>query len=71
MDQTWKILSYIGTVVGITAAILAVYYTHKRNMENRIREIETKLEHHEKYIKLMENKGLTMLEKSMDKLESK
>lgn len=66
MDEIWKTFGFIGPVVLATAGIIAKYYTDKKHLEDRIRDIERKIEQHEKYVKLMEEKSLSWLNKSID-----
>jgi hypothetical protein len=66
MDAVWKIITIIGSVVITTSTVLRIYYSHKRSLENRIKDIESKVQNHEKFVQILEKRALSALEEEFN-----
>ncbi|MEQ9188352.1 MAG: hypothetical protein RLP15_11500 [Cryomorphaceae bacterium] len=62
MDTAWTIITIIGSTVVATGSVLGIYFNHKSKNENRIKELEIKVGHHEKFISILEKKALKALD---------
>lgn len=67
MEGTWTLITIIASTVVATGTVLGVYYTHKHKTEERIKDLETKISHHEKFIEILEKKALKALDDEFNK----
>ncbi|MFP2995113.1 hypothetical protein ABN763_04350 [Spongiivirga sp. MCCC 1A20706] len=67
MEGTWTLITIIASTVVATGTVLGIYYTHKRKAEERIKDLETKISHHEKFIEILEKKALKALDDEFSK----
>lgn len=66
MNETWIIITIIASTIATTSAILGVYYSHKRALENRIKDLENKVQKHEKFVEILEKRALSALEEEFN-----
>ena len=60
----------VGVIVGIvicTGTVTSVYFSHKSKSDHRIKELEDKVKHHEKFIKILEMSAMQEIEKQFTK----
>lgn len=62
----WLILTIIASAVVATATVLGIYYSHKHNVERRISDLENKTDHHDKFVKILENRALQVIEEEFE-----
>ena len=67
METTWTLITIIASTVVATATVLRIYFSHKHKAEERIKELENKVEHHEKFIEILEKKALQALDDEFNK----
>lgn len=67
METTWTLITIIASTVVATATVLGIYYTHKNKTEERLKELENKVQHHEKFIEILEGKALQALDDEFNK----
>lgn len=68
MEPIWTVVTIIGSTIVATATVLTIYWGHKRALENRIKDLETKVDNHEKFVKILENRALKAIEEEFDSL---
>ena len=68
MEAVWTVVTIIGSTAVATGTILTIYSSHKRSIENRIKELETKVENHGKFVNILENRALKAIEEEFDNL---
>ena len=66
MDATWTLISIIASTVVATATVFGIYFSHKRTLENRIKELESKVQNHEKFVQILEKRALSALEEEFN-----
>ena len=66
METTWTLITIIASTIVATGTVLGIYYTHKNKTENRIKDLEDKVKHHEKFIGILEKKALKTLEEEFN-----
>lgn len=71
MDTTWTIITIIASTVVATATVLGVYFTHKSNFENKLKELEGKVDNHDKFVNILEKRALTALEEEFNNKKGK
>jgi hypothetical protein len=62
MNDIWTIITIIGTVVVATGTVVGIYYNNNSKITNRLKELESKVLHHEKFIQIPEKRALDALE---------
>jgi len=66
MNAVWTIVTIIGSTCVATATILGVYNSHKRALEEKIKDLETKVNHHSKFVEILEKKALSALDEEFN-----
>jgi len=62
MEGTWTLITIIASTIVATGTVLGIYYSHKHKTDERIKELEGKISHHEKFIEILEKKALKALD---------
>ena len=60
--DSWTIITIIASTIVATGTVLGIYYTHKHKTDDRLKELESKISHHEKFIEILEKKALKALD---------
>lgn len=66
MDATWTLITIIASTVIATATVLSIYFSHKKGLEDKIKELETKVQNHEKFVQILEKRALSALEEEFN-----
>lgn len=67
MEGFWTIITIIGSTIVATGTVLGIYYSHRSKINDRIKDLESKVEHHQKFISILEKKALAALEEEFGK----
>ncbi|WP_028873224.1 hypothetical protein [Psychroserpens burtonensis] len=67
METSWTLITIIASTIVATGTVLGIYYTHKHKIEERVKELENKVQHHEKFIEILEKKALQALDDEFNK----
>lgn len=67
MEANWTLITIIASTIVATGSVLGIYYTHKHKIEERLKELENKTQHHEKFIKILEKKAMQALDDEFNK----
>lgn len=62
MEASWTLITIIAPTIVATGTVLGIYYTHKHKADERLKELESKISHHEKFIQILEKKALKALD---------
>lgn len=62
METTWTLITIIASTIVATGTVLGIYYSHKHKTDERIKDLESKIKHHEKFIGILEKKALKALD---------
>lgn len=62
MNTVWTIITIISSTVVATVTVIGIYYSHRSKILERLKDLEKKMEHHEKFIGILEKKALDALE---------
>jgi hypothetical protein len=62
MEAGWTLITIISSTIVATSAVLGIYYSHKNKADERLKELESKISHHEKFIEILEKKALKALD---------
>lgn len=62
MEPIWTIVTIIASSAGATGLVLGIYFNHKGKTEERVKTLEEKIQHHEKFITILEKKALKAME---------
>ena len=67
MEGAWTLITIIASTIVATGTVLGIYFSHKHKTDDRIKELEGKISHHEKFIGILEKKALNALEEEFNK----
>lgn len=56
----------IVTIVLATGTIISIYFSHKSKSDQKLKELEDRVKHHEKFIKILEESALREIEKQFN-----
>jgi hypothetical protein len=62
MEAGWTLITIISSTIVATSTVLGIYYSHKNKADERLKELESKISHHEKFIEILEKKALKALD---------
>jgi hypothetical protein len=62
MEAGWTLITIITSTILATGTVLGIYYSHKHKADERLKELESKISHHEKFIEILEKKALKALD---------
>lgn len=66
MEPAWTLITIIASIAVATGTVIGIYYSHKNTTDDRIKELENKINHHDKFIKIIENKALKVLDEEFN-----
>ena len=66
MDKNWTLITIISSTVVATSTVLGIYFAHKRTLEDKIKDLESKVENHDKFVKILEKRALAALEEEFN-----
>ncbi len=67
MEGFWIIITIIGSTIAATGTVLGIYYSHRSKINDRIKDLESKIEHHQKFINILEKKAFASLDEEFGK----